>query len=85
MGLSMSDCKFVDLPPQEQHRLVRDRFHMRQGTGWYTAEGEFAGAATEDVVAALIDLEAAEIEAIGDCMSGCCMVQPKLTDFVRKS
>ncbi len=80
----MNDRKFVDLPSQEQRRQVQERFRFRQGTGWFTAEGEFAGTAEEDVIAALIDLEAAEIDAIGDCMSGCCMVQPKLTDFVRK-
>lgn len=79
----MNDRKFVDQPPQEQRRQVRERFLFRQGTGWFTAEDEFAGATEEDVIAALIDLEAAEIYAIGDCMSGCCMVQPKLTDFVR--
>lgn len=80
----MNDCKFVDLSPQEQRQRVREHFRFRQGTGWFTADGEFAGAADEDVIAALIDLEAAEIDAIGDCMSGCCMVQPKLADFVRK-
>ena len=41
------------------------------------------GAAVDDVIAALIDLEDAEINAVGDCMSGCCMMQPKFEDFVR--
>lgn len=80
----MDDRKFVDLSPQEQQRQVHARFRFRQGAGWFTAEGEFAGATEADVITALIDLEAAEIDAIGDCMSGCCMVQPKLADFVRK-
>ena len=78
----MSDVKFVDLPRQLQEDQVRARFQHRQ-TGWFTAEGLYAGRNIEEVIAALIDLEAAEIEAIGDCMSGCCMVQPKLEDFVR--
>ena len=45
--------------------------------------GVFAGKDEGDVIAALIDLEDAEINAVGDCMSGCCMVQPKFEDFVR--
>ena len=78
----MSDVKFVDLPRQLQEDQVRARFQHRQ-TGWFTTRGLYAGRDIEEVIAALIDLEAAEIEAIGDCMSGCCMVQPKLEDFVR--
>ena len=79
----MHDVKFVDLPRELQVEQVKARFQQRQ-TGWFTAEGLYAGKDTEEVIAALIDLETAEIEAIGDCMSGCCMVQPKLEDFVRK-
>lgn len=81
----MNKPKFVDLPPQEQRHQVAERFCFRQGAGWFTPDGEFVGADDHHVIAALIELEAAEIEAIGDCMSGCCMVPPKLTDFVRKS
>ena len=78
----MNDLKFVDLTRTLQEDQVRARFQQRQ-TGWFTAEGLYVGKDTEEVIAALIDLEAAEIEAIGDCMSGFCMVQPKLEDFVR--
>ena len=80
----MQDVKFVDLPADQQIEAVRNRFQWREGTGWFTAEGTFAGAREAEVVAALIDLEAAEIAAIGDCMGGCCMVAPKLEDFVRR-
>ena len=80
----MQDVKFVDLSLDEQKEAVRNRFEWKEGAGWYTAGGIFAGSNDEDVIAALIDLEAAEISAIGDCMSGCCMVAPRLEDFVRK-
>ncbi len=83
----MSDTlpvKFIELPRQEQITEVEKRFQFREGEGWYTKEGTFAGAKAEDVIAALIDLEEAEINAVGDCMSGFCVVQPKFEDFVRK-
>lgn len=79
----MQDVKFVDLSQDEQNETVRSRFQWREGSGWFTADGIFAGSCEADVIAALIDLEAAEINAIGDCMSGCCMVAPKFEDFVR--
>ena len=44
----------------------------------------FAGKSEEDVIAALLALEEAEIAGIGDCMGGCPMISPKLQDFVRK-
>ena len=80
----MQDVKFVDLSLDEQKEAIRNRFEWRKGVGWFTAEGIFAGSGEEDVIAVLVELEAAEISAIGDCMSGCCMVAPRLEDFVRK-
>jgi len=80
----MEDEKFVDLPRERQREAVRTRFQHRQGVGWFTPEGVFAGVNETDVIAALIDLEAAEIDAIGDCMGGCSMIAPRLEDFVRK-
>jgi len=79
-----TEPKFIDLPQQAQVAHVHDHFDFRQEAGWYTKEGEFAGANEQDVIAALIDLEEAEINSIGDCMTGFCVVQPKFTDFVRK-
>lgn len=76
--------KFADLSVEEQVKAVRDRFHLRDGCGWFTPDGVFAGATETDVIDALIDLEDAEINAIGDCMGGCAMISPKLEDFVRK-
>ena len=81
----MHDEKFVDLPRKTQIEEVRTRFHYREGVGWYSLEGVFAGKNEGDVIAALIDLEEAEISAIGDCMGGCCMISPRLEDFVRKN
>lgn len=80
----MEPEKFADLPRQRQESEVCARFQYREGSGWWAAEGYFVGAGTSEVIQALIDLEAAEIEAIGDCMGGCSMVSPKLEDFVRK-
>ena len=80
----MQDVKFVDLSLDEQREAVRKRFQWRDGAGWFSADGIFAGSCEMDVIAALIDLEAAEISAIGDCMGGCCMVSPRLEEFVRK-
>ena len=60
------------------------RFQFRQGSGWYTADGVFAGKDEGDVIAVLIDPEDAAISAVGDCMTGCCPVQQKFQDFVRK-
>ena len=81
----MHDQKFVDLSREMQLEEVTTRFQYRKGTGWFTPEGIFAGKNETDVIEALIDLEEAEINAIGDCMGGCCMVSPQLGDFVRKS
>jgi hypothetical protein len=80
----MQDVKYVDLSLDEQLETVRKRFQWKKGVGWFTADGVFVGSSEGDVIAALIDLEAAEISAIGDCMGGCCMVAPGLEEFVRK-
>ncbi len=80
----MQDVKFVDLSLAEQLKTVKKRFQWKAGAGWFTADGIFAGSSEVDVIAALVDLEAAEISAIGDCMGGCCMVAPRLEEFVRK-
>lgn len=81
----MADDKFLDLKKEAQIAAIRACFQFREGAGWFTAEGVFVGKDADDVIAALVDLEAAEIDAIGDCMSGCCMVTPRLEDFVRRS
>ena len=80
----MHGDKFVDLTAEQQQQAVKVRFQYREGLGWFTEEGIFAGANVADVIGALIDLEEAEINAIGDCMAGCSMVSPRLEDFVRK-
>ncbi len=77
--------KFIDISWDEKIEYVTSRFSSQEGKGWFTGEDEFVGASIEDVIAALIDLEDAEINAIGDCMSGYCLTQPKLSDFVRKA
>ena len=81
----MPNDKFVDLCQEVRIEEIKARFHYREGAGWYTPEGVFAGSNEADVIAALIDLEEAEINAIGDCMGGCSMLSPRLEDFVRKS
>ncbi len=81
----MLNHKFVDLTRKQQEEQVNSRFQFQENAGWFTPEGVFAGKSVEDVIAALIDLEEAEINAIGDCMTGCCMVPPRLEDFVRNS
>ncbi|MGE4560208.1 MAG: hypothetical protein AB7E77_08405 [Desulfobulbus sp.] len=78
------NTKFIDMPREQQVAEVCKRFQFREGSGWHTVEGTFAGADEDAVIAALIDLEEAEINAIGDCMTGFCVVQPKFEDFVRK-
>ncbi len=75
--------KFVDLSYDQQLEQVSKRFQCREEAGWFTPEGAFAGRTAAEVIAALIDLEDAEINAIGDCMTGSCMLTPKLEDFVR--
>lgn len=80
----MQTIKFVDLPRQEQVEQVRQSFCHQAGQGWFTPEGVYAGSTTEEVVMALIELEDAEINAIGDCMTGSCMLMPRLEDFVKK-
>lgn len=80
----MQTVKFVDLSSEEQLAQVKARFAYKPGQGWFTPEGLYVGKDAGQVIAALIDLEAAEIEAVGDCMGGCCMVPPMLEDFVRK-
>lgn len=81
----MQSNKFVDLTQKAQIEEVKARFHYREGEGWFTPEGHFAGTNEADVIKALIDLEEAEINAIGDCMGGCSMVAPRLEDFVKKT
>lgn len=80
----MYSGKFVDLTVEEQKAQVHARFEYNDDLGWTTAEGDFIGSTIEDVVQAMIDFEDAEINSIGDCMSGFCVTPPKLTDFVRK-
>ena len=80
----MLEEKFIDLPGERQAEVVRSRFQYREGSGWFTPEGVFASASEAEVIADLIDLEEAEINAIGDCMGGCSMITPRLEDFVRK-
>ena len=80
----MAEKKFIDLAREQQLAEVHSRFQFREGLGWHTVDGVFAGKDEADVIAALIDLEEAEINAVGDCMTGFCTIQPKLEDFVRK-
>ncbi len=81
----MLDGKFFSLSREAQEQHVRDNFEHRGNSGWFTQEDTFAGATINDVIAALIDLEDATINAVGDCMSGFCVTPPKLDDFVRKN
>ena len=74
---------FSTLSPAEQRQLVHKDFRYDQESGWWSADGVFAGKSEEDVIAALRELEEAEISSIGDCMGGCSMISPKLQDFVR--
>lgn len=76
---------FSTLSPLEQRQHVHREFRHDPAGGWWSADGVFAGKSEEDVIAALLDLEEAEIAAIGDCMGGCSMISPKLQDFVRKA
>ncbi len=76
---------FANLSREQRTEQVRNRFQFKEGKGWFTPEGVFAGGTIEDVISALIDFEEAEINAIGDCMTGCCMKPPRLEDFVKKS
>ncbi|WP_319550181.1 hypothetical protein [Desulfogranum marinum] len=80
----MYSGKFIDKTQEEQQAHVRQNFAYTDNQGWFSLDGEFAGATLEDVIKALIDLEDAEINSIGDCMSGFCVTPPKLSDFVRK-
>ncbi len=80
----MYSGKFVDLSKKERELFINEKFkYDTASNAWYTAKGEFAGSSVEDVVEALIDLEDAEINSIGDCMTGFCVTPPKLSDFVR--
>ncbi len=76
--------KFIDLSQEQQRAEVKSRFQFKKDEGWFTPEGVFVGKSVADVIAALIDLEEAEINTIGDCMTGCCMVPPRIEDFVRR-
>lgn len=76
---------FAALSPAEQLQHVHTAFRYESASGWWSADGIFAGKTEGDVIAALLDLEDAEIAGIGDCMRGCPMITPKLQDFVRKS
>ncbi|WP_028584890.1 hypothetical protein [Desulfogranum mediterraneum] len=76
--------KFVQQDPAAQEAYVRAHFSYRPDQGWFSREDEFCGTSVAEVIRALIDLEDAEINSIGDCMSGYCVTPPKLSDFVRK-
>ena len=80
----MYSGKFIDKTQEEKQTYVQQHFTYTENQGWFSLEGEFAGVTLEAVVQALIDLEDAEINSIGDCMSGFCVTPPKLSDFVRK-
>lgn len=80
----MYSGKFIDKTQEEQQAYVQQNFTYTDNQGWFSQDGEFAGMSLEDVVKALVDLEDAEINSIGDCMSGFCVTPPKLSDFVRK-
>ena len=75
---------FSSLSEAEKRQRVHAEFRYEPATGWWSADGVFAGASEDDVIAALLDLEEAEIAGIGDCMGGCPIVSPKLQVFVRK-
>lgn len=79
----MEERAFVTWSSEQQRRYVEDNFFFRPGAGWFNGEGDFCGLSCADVIAALIDLEYAEINSIGDCMSGFCVTPPNLTDFVK--
>ncbi len=81
----MIDQKFSDLSCAEQKLYVETQFNFQEDSGWSDNDGNFLGRNHDDVIAALLDFEEAEIAAIGDCMSGCSMITPKLIDFIRKS
>ncbi len=76
--------KFVNLSDSKKKDYINDKFIYKAEQGWFTPEGEYAGADMKEVIEVLIDLEDAEINSIGDCMSGMCVSPPKLSDFVRK-
>ncbi len=80
----MYSGKFVDCSVEEQQAFVRNTFSFTDHKGWFSNEGIFVGLTIEDVIKALIDLEHAEINSIGDCMTGFCVTPPKIEDFVRK-
>ena len=76
---------FAAMSPAEQLQHVHAAFCYDAASGWWSADGIFAGKTEGDVIAAVLDLEEAEIAGIGDCMGGCPMITPKLQDFVRKA
>ncbi len=76
--------KFVALSLSEQKEYIHANFIKKPGQGWFTLDGEYAGANQQDVIKALIDLEDEKINTMGDCMTGMCVTPPKLSDFVRK-
>ncbi len=80
----MQTPKFIELDSGEKNIYVKTHFKWREGGGWYTEEGVYGGKNIDDVITALIEFEDAEINAIGDCMTGFCQVQPRFEDFVIK-
>lgn len=80
----MYDGKFVDLSREKQLAYVCDHFIYKKGEGWHNSNDEFCGQTKDDVIRAMIDLEDAEINSIGDCMSGYCVTPPQFMDFVQK-
>ena len=78
------DELFSSLPREQQLSRVREEFFYTDKSGWFSKDGLFVGRTEYEVIAALLDLEEAEIACIGDCMGGSPMIAPKLEDFVRK-
>lgn len=76
--------KFIDLPEEEKQEHIKATFIYKDDQGWFSTEGEYAGADIKEVIRVLIDLEDTEINSIGDCMSGMCVTPPNLSDFVKK-
>ena len=80
----MYSGKFIDLPEEDKKDYIKAAFVFKEDQGWFSSKGEYAGADIEEVIKVLIDLEDAEINSIGDCMSGMCVTPPQLSDFVKK-
>ncbi len=75
---------FSSLPREQQLTRVREEFLYKKESGWFNKEDVLIGRTEDEVIAALLDLEDAEIASIGDCMGGSPMIAPKLENFARK-